>query len=195
MREKRNGCIPPPTCLTMRRRSKRNFNSQYCEPCPGGYRGRVKREDERQQCMDRRKKRATDGEEYCEEESSSNDFTSITRMKRQAAYSPNGALDIMKVLSKLTTNRAVGGGGCMEFPACVLAQKKRRKRHAERIIKHQKALKRYKRALKEHEKVVERHKRQFFAPDAAGAVSNLELILSRIFNVHVISHWPLVLLP
>uniref|UniRef100_A0A914Z7M7 Uncharacterized protein n=1 Tax=Panagrolaimus superbus TaxID=310955 RepID=A0A914Z7M7_9BILA len=169
LREKRNGCIPPPTCLTMRRRSKRNFNSQYCEPCPNGFHGRVKREEERQQCMDRRKKRATDGEQNCEEEDSHEFGSSITRMKRQAAYSPNGALDIMKVLSKLTTNRAVGGGGCMEFPACVLAQKKRRKRHAARVIKHQKAMKRYKRAIKEHEKVVERHKRQFFAPDAAGA--------------------------
>ena len=155
----------------MRRRSKRNFNSQYCEPCPGGYRGRSKREEERQQCMDRRKKRAAEGDQYCEEENShENEFSSITRMKRQA-YSPNGALDIVKVLSKLTTNRAAGPGGCMEFPACVLAQKKRRKRYAARLEKHQKAMRRYKRELKRHEKIVERHKRQFFAPDAAGGVS------------------------
>ena len=120
--------------------------------------------------MDRRKKRAAEGENYCEDEDSSpNDFTSITRMKRQA-YSPNGALDIVKVLSKLASNRAVGSGGCLEFPACVLAQKRRRKRHADRVTKYQKAMKRYKRDLKEHEKIVERHKRQFFAPDSAAAV-------------------------
>uniref|UniRef100_A0A7E4ULW5 VWFC domain-containing protein n=1 Tax=Panagrellus redivivus TaxID=6233 RepID=A0A7E4ULW5_PANRE len=167
-REKRNGCIPPPTCLALRRRSKRNFNSQYCEPCPGGYAGRKKREDERQSCMDRRKKRAAEGHEMCEHEEDEDTFT-ITRMKRQAAYTPNGALDIMKVLSKMTANRAAGPGGCLEFPACVLAQKKRRKRMAEKAEQHQKAMRRYKRALEEHEKVVERHKRQFFAPNTAGA--------------------------
>ncbi|KAH7684741.1 hypothetical protein AAVH_40751, partial [Aphelenchoides avenae] len=88
-------------------------------------------------------------------------------MKRQSPYAPsNGALDIIKVLSKLTTNRAANPGGCIEFPACVLAQKRRRKRRAERAEAYHKQIRRYKRALAEREHVVERHKRQFYAPDA-----------------------------
>ncbi|KIH43011.1 hypothetical protein ANCDUO_26997, partial [Ancylostoma duodenale] len=60
----------------------------------------------------------------------------VTRMKRQA-YNPKGILDIVKVLSKTMAGEP-GPGGCMKFPACVLAQTKRRKRHAERMEQYHK---------------------------------------------------------
>ncbi|PIO62787.1 hypothetical protein TELCIR_15640 [Teladorsagia circumcincta] len=62
-----------------------------------------------------------------------------------------------------------GSGGCMKFPACVLAQKKRRKRHAERIEQYHKEVAAHKQALKEHEEQHLRQKRQFFSPDAGAA--------------------------
>ncbi|VDL87270.1 unnamed protein product [Nippostrongylus brasiliensis] len=96
------------------RRVRRNLESQYCEPCTGGYYGRKKREAER---------------------------------------------DVLPG----------GPGGCMKFPACVLAQKKRRKRHAERTEQYHKQLEAHKRALKDHEEQHIRQKRQFFAPDANAA--------------------------
>ncbi|KAK6048508.1 hypothetical protein COOONC_13987 [Cooperia oncophora] len=144
------------------RRVRRNIESQYCEPCNGGYYGRKKREAERDQCL-RRDKRATDPE--CE-----TDEFLVTRMKRQA-YNPSGILDIVKLLSKAMTAGEGSPGGCMKFPACVLAQKKRRKRHAERMEQYHKEVAAHKQALKDHEEQHIRQKRQFFArDDAAGCV-------------------------
>ncbi|PIO57871.1 hypothetical protein TELCIR_20709, partial [Teladorsagia circumcincta] len=108
----------------------------------------------------RREKRATGLE--CEV-----DEFLVTRMKRQA-YNPSGILDIVKLLSK-TMGEGGGSGGCMKFPACVLAQKKRRKRHAERIQQYHKEVAAHKQALKEHEEQHLRQKRQFFSPDAGAA--------------------------
>ncbi|KAK6015276.1 hypothetical protein OSTOST_19300 [Ostertagia ostertagi] len=112
-----------------------------------------------QKCL-RREKRATGPE--CEV-----DEFLVTRMKRQA-YNPSGILDIVKLLSK-TMGEGGGSGGCMKFPACVLAQKKRRKRHAERIEQYHKEVAAHKQALKEHEEQHIRQKRQFFSPDAGAA--------------------------
>ncbi|VDO92199.1 unnamed protein product [Haemonchus placei] len=93
----------------------------------------------------------------------------VSRMKRQA-YNPSGILDIVKLLSK-TMGEGGGPGGCMKFPACVLAQKKRRKRHAERVEQYHKEVAAHKQALKQHEEQHLRQKRQFFSPDAgAGCV-------------------------
>ncbi|VDL74771.1 unnamed protein product [Nippostrongylus brasiliensis] len=141
------------------RRVRRNLESQYCEPCTGGYYGRKKREAERDKCM-RRDKRAARPD--CEV-----DEFLVTRMKRQA-YNPQGILDVVKLLSK-TMGEGGGPGGCMKFPACVLAQKKRRKRHAERTELYHKQLEAHKQALKDHEEQHIRQKRQFFAPDANAA--------------------------
>ncbi|VDK77156.1 unnamed protein product [Cylicostephanus goldi] len=86
-------------------------------------------------------------------------------MKRQA-YNPKGILDIVKVLSKTMAGEAPGPGGCLKFPACVLAQARRRKRHAERMEQYHKQVASLKQA---HEEKMEQHirqKRQFFSPDA-----------------------------
>ncbi|KIH50366.1 hypothetical protein ANCDUO_19556 [Ancylostoma duodenale] len=128
LREKRAGCLPHPECTFAPRRVRRNLESQYCEPCNGGYYGRKKREAEIEKCH-RREKRAVGPD--CE----ADEFL-VTRMKRQA-YNPKGILDIVKVLSKTMAGEP-GPGGCMKFPACVLAQTKRRKRHAERMEQYHK---------------------------------------------------------
>ncbi|PIO53996.1 hypothetical protein TELCIR_24650, partial [Teladorsagia circumcincta] len=47
LRVKRAGCLPHPQCMLAPRRARRNIESQYCEPCSGGYYGRKKREAER----------------------------------------------------------------------------------------------------------------------------------------------------
>ncbi|VDM63547.1 unnamed protein product [Angiostrongylus costaricensis] len=129
LRQKRAGCLPHPECMLAPRRVRRNIESQYCEPCSGGYYGRKKREVERDKCL-RRDKRSTSAE--CEV-----DEFLVTRMKRQA-YNPSGILDIVKVLSKTMASEA-GPSGCVKFPACILAKRKRRKRHAERTEHYHKA--------------------------------------------------------
>ncbi|KAH7696751.1 hypothetical protein AAVH_36176, partial [Aphelenchoides avenae] len=63
------------------------------------------------QCIQRRRREVEESEECqrssSEENKEEREGVSITRMKRQSPYAPsNGALDIIKVLSKLTTNRA-----------------------------------------------------------------------------------------
>ncbi|CAB3407881.1 unnamed protein product [Caenorhabditis bovis] len=159
----KRACLPHPQCTLHVRRYKRNLiGSQYCEPCNGHY-GRKKREAERDQCL-RREKR------YVDEQCDNDEFTINEREKRQA-YNPKGILDIVKLLS----HASAGGnnpGGCLKFPACVLAQKKRRKRHADRLDKYYKALDEHKKAVAEYEKALEEHhrvKRQFFAPDNSAA--------------------------
>lgn len=60
----------------------------------------------------------------------------------------------------------------MKFPACVLAQKKRRKRNADRLDKYYQAVEEHKKQVEEYEKALEEHKRvkrQFFAPDNSAA--------------------------
>lgn len=60
----------------------------------------------------------------------------------------------------------------MKFPACVLAQKKRRKRNADRLEKYHQAVAEHKQKVEEYEKAMEEHhrvKRQFFAPDNSAA--------------------------
>ncbi|EPB73484.1 hypothetical protein ANCCEY_07433 [Ancylostoma ceylanicum] len=159
LREKRAGCLPHPECTFAPRRVRRNLESQYCEPCNGGYYGRKKREAEIEKCH-RREKRAVGPD--CE----ADEFL-VTRMKRQA-YNPKGILDIVKVLSKTMAGEP-GPGGCMKFPACVLAQTKRRKRHAERMEQYHKEVAAQRQAhMEQHEQHI-RQKRQFFAPDAAAA--------------------------
>ncbi|KAF1769560.1 hypothetical protein GCK72_001377 [Caenorhabditis remanei] len=162
-RTKRAGCLPHPQCTVHVRRYKRNLiGSQYCEPCNGHY-GRKKREAERDQCL-RREKR------YADEQCDNDEFSVNERSKRQA-YNPKGILDIVKLLSKASS----GGnnpGGCMKFPACVLAQKKRRKRNADRLDKYYQAVEEHKKQVEEYEKALEEHKRvkrQFFAPDNSAA--------------------------
>lgn len=156
-------CLPHPQCTLHVRRYKRNLiGSQYCEPCNGHY-GRKKREAERDQCL-RREKR------YADEQCDNDEFSINERSKRQA-YNPKGILDIVKMLSKASS----GGnnpGGCMKFPACVLAQKKRRKRNADRMDKYYKAVEEHKKKVEEYELAMEEHKRvkrQFFAPDNSAA--------------------------
>ncbi|KAE9420466.1 hypothetical protein Angca_002058, partial [Angiostrongylus cantonensis] len=158
LRQKRAGCLPHPECMLAPRRVRRNIESQYCEPCNGGYYGRKKREIERDKCL-RRDKRSTSAE--CEV-----DEFLVTRMKRQA-YNPSGILDIVKVLSKTMASEA-GPNGCVKFPACILAKRKRRKRHAERTEHYHKATE-YRQVFDDHEKHHLRQKRQFFTPDANAA--------------------------
>uniref|UniRef100_A0A0K0D1D1 SAP domain-containing protein n=1 Tax=Angiostrongylus cantonensis TaxID=6313 RepID=A0A0K0D1D1_ANGCA len=107
----------------------------------------------------RRDKRSTSAE--CEV-----DEFLVTRMKRQA-YNPSGILDIVKVLSKTMASEA-GPNGCVKFPACILAKRKRRKRHAERTEHYHKATE-YRQVFDDHEKHHLRQKRQFFTPDANAA--------------------------
>lgn len=60
----------------------------------------------------------------------------------------------------------------MKFPACVLAQKKRRKRNADRLDTYYKAVEEHKKLVEEYEMAMEEHKRvkrQFFAPDNAAS--------------------------
>ncbi|CAI5437783.1 unnamed protein product [Caenorhabditis angaria] len=161
-REKRAGCLPHPQCTMHIRRYKRNlFGSQYCEPCNGHY-GRKKREAERDQCLRREKRYAND--ETCDND----EFTINERSKRQA-YNPKGVLDIVKTLSRLGAGGGnVGPGGCLKFPACVLAQKKRRKRNADRMEKYHRAIEEHKKAVEAYEEH-KRVKRQFFAPDNSAA--------------------------
>ncbi|KAK0425665.1 hypothetical protein QR680_009310 [Steinernema hermaphroditum] len=164
-RVKRQGCLPYPQCTQLKKRSKRTIGSQYCEPCPGGLHGRKKREAARDTCL-KRQKRAYESEESSEgtrckndDEDEEEESFSLTRMKRQA-YNPSGILDIVKVLSRMSSGGARSPGGCMKFPACVLAKKRRRKRHAARLEKYHEAVGRHKEELV-------RHKRQFYAPDQA----------------------------
>uniref|UniRef100_A0A915EJ42 Uncharacterized protein n=1 Tax=Ditylenchus dipsaci TaxID=166011 RepID=A0A915EJ42_9BILA len=142
VREKRDGCLPHPVCLALRRRSKRNHNQQdkqYCEACPGGYLGRRKREAEQDQCVQRKKRE----QENCGRDDHS--FT-VSRMKRQSDE---------------------GGVACVEYPACILSRRRRRKRH---VLQYYHQLKRYHHQLKAHKQLVIRHKRQFFTPDAATVI-------------------------
>ncbi|ETN70415.1 hypothetical protein NECAME_14786 [Necator americanus] len=156
LRKKRAGCLPHPECTFAPRRVRRNLESQYCEPCTGGYYGRKKREAEIDKCVRREKRESS---QDCEV-----DEFLVTRMKRQT-YNPKGILDIVKVLSK--TFGQEGPGGCVKFPACVLAQAKRRKRHAERMEQYHKDV--ASRIQIHNEKHSIRQKRQFFAPDASAS--------------------------
>ncbi|KJH51612.1 hypothetical protein DICVIV_02245, partial [Dictyocaulus viviparus] len=90
----------------------------------------------------------------------------VTRMKRQA-YNPSGILDIVKMMSK--TMASASSHGCIKFPACVLAKRKRRKRHAARLERYHMAKIAYERVIKDHHEYHTRQKRQFFAPDANAA--------------------------
>ncbi|TKR96972.1 hypothetical protein L596_010909 [Steinernema carpocapsae] len=161
------GCLPHPQCTQFKKRSKRTLGSQYCEPCPGGLHGRKKRDAKRDTCL-KRQKRSRDSQESgerrgCDRDDEDDDEEegtfSMARMKRQA-YNPSGILDIVKVLSRASTGGQRGPGGCMKFPSCVLAKKRRRKRHAERLGK-------YHEAVAKHKEELVRHKRQFYAPDQA----------------------------
>ncbi|PAV75036.1 hypothetical protein WR25_06364 isoform G [Diploscapter pachys] len=171
-RAKREGCLPHPECLLHSRRYKRNLvGSQYCEPCNGFY-GRRKRETEIDEChkdrMERTKRSAEDTNCDVDEFDADGSHTlssSLSRMKRQA-YSPKGILDIVKVFSKTMANEGPNSAGCMKFPACVLMNKRRRKRYAGRVSKWHEAVKSQKEAVKKHRVRV---KRQFFAPDAAAS--------------------------
>uniref|UniRef100_A0A0N5A196 Sperm mitochondrial-associated cysteine-rich protein-like n=1 Tax=Parastrongyloides trichosuri TaxID=131310 RepID=A0A0N5A196_PARTI len=164
-RVKRNGCLPYPGCMQVRKRSKRNWNSQYCEPC-GGYHARKKRDIERDTCL--REKFENDKARGCKggsaeiEEDSGENF----RSKRQA-YGKNGLLDLVKVLAKAATTHQVGPGGesCLPFPQCVMAKRKRKKRSLSKLAAHENAILNYRIKLMEHERELVRHKRQFYAPD------------------------------
>ena len=60
--------------------------------------------------------------------------------------------------------------GCVEFPACVFAKKRRRKRQAARS-------ERYRLVLANHEETLKRHKRQFYSADQAGVCFPILLFL------------------
>uniref|UniRef100_A0A0K0FZR4 Sperm mitochondrial-associated cysteine-rich protein-like n=1 Tax=Strongyloides venezuelensis TaxID=75913 RepID=A0A0K0FZR4_STRVS len=166
-RVKRNGCLPYPGCLQVKRRSKRNWNSQYCEPC-GGYHARRKRDAERDTCL--REKYERDKQNGCKGSSAEFDEDEVEkenfRSKRQA-YGKNGLLDLVKVLAKASTTHMVGPGGdtCLPFPQCVMAKRKRRKRSLSKLESYENALLNHKLKVMEHEEAVKRHKRQFYAPD------------------------------
>ncbi|CAJ0562797.1 unnamed protein product, partial [Mesorhabditis spiculigera] len=151
-------CLPHPQCtLAPKRRSRRNVHSQYCEPCGGLY-GRRKREAEQDACIRRNLEQKDRCEKQFHDEFDAEDGEGsvLMRMKRQA-YDGKGLLDLVKVMSKAAAAPTVTAG-CVKFPACVLAQKRRRKRHAERMEQYHKA-------LAEHKEQHSRVKRQFFTPD------------------------------
>uniref|UniRef100_A0AC35TVV5 DHHC domain-containing protein n=1 Tax=Rhabditophanes sp. KR3021 TaxID=114890 RepID=A0AC35TVV5_9BILA len=166
-RVKRNGCLPYPGCLNLRRRSKRNWNSQYCEPC-GNFATRMKRDTERDTCL--RDKYENDKQKGCRGSApgdTGEDDGEGFRMKRQA-YGKNGLLDLVKVIAKAATTHNVspGGDSCLPFPSCVMAKRKRKKRALNKLANYENSLINHRIKVLQHEVAVIRHKRQFYAPDS-----------------------------